>query len=184
MSEKLNFIKKCKSILAICFLMIFFTEIMVSLSGNNIAIAQEEAGGEGEDGEILESTKGDILIVTGAGLGGAILGLSTLSFVEEPKKHTRNIIVGAAIGIMAGVGIVAYMQASKSTELFYQEDGKDGQGQEAGTPATYFKSDEKFKNKVTTFHWDEEIASHQIQNKQMTEYQNDILYIPVFLSVF
>lgn len=58
----------------------------------------------------LEKTKNDILIVGGLALGGAVLGLSTLSFVEEPKFHTKNIIGGAAFGIIIGVLIVAYRQ--------------------------------------------------------------------------
>jgi hypothetical protein len=57
--------------------------------------------------------KNDLLVVVGGGLAGAILGLSTLSFVEEPKEHTRNILVGASLGIIAGVGYVAFNQANK-----------------------------------------------------------------------
>jgi hypothetical protein len=55
----------------------------------------------------------------GGGLAGAVLGLSTLSFVEEPKDHTRNIVVGASIGIIAGVAYVAFTQANKSREAIY-----------------------------------------------------------------
>ena len=71
---------------------------------------------------LVEDTKTDILIVVAGGLGGAILGLSTLSFVDEPKKHTRNIIMGSSIGIIAGVAFVAYNQANKSQEMFYKGD--------------------------------------------------------------
>lgn len=56
----------------------------------------------------------DLTTVAGLGLGGAVLGLSTLSFVEEPSDHLKNILVGAAVGIIVGVGVVAYNQASKS----------------------------------------------------------------------
>jgi hypothetical protein len=74
--------------------------------------------------EMMESTKNDFLIVVSAGLGGAILGLSTLSFVEEPKEHTRNILVGASVGIIAGVAIVAYLQAEKSSSMFYGDEAQ------------------------------------------------------------
>ncbi len=69
--------------------------------------------------ELVAGTKSDLLVVISGGLAGAILGLSTLSFVDEPKEHTRNIIVGASIGIIAGVGYVAYSQAAKSQEMMY-----------------------------------------------------------------
>ena len=69
--------------------------------------------------ELVEGTKNDLLVVIAGGLAGAVLGLSTLSFVEEPKEHTRNIIVGASLGIIAGVGYVAYSQANRSREMMY-----------------------------------------------------------------
>ncbi len=71
-----------------------------------------------------ESIK-DIAVVAGLGAGGAVLGLSTLSFVEEPSDHFKNIVVGAAIGIIIGVGVVAYSQASKSKEYIESASIKD-----------------------------------------------------------
>ncbi len=88
------------------------------LSINNSVLAQ--SGGADENLDMLvDSTKNDLLIVVGGGLAGAVLGLSTLSFVEEPKEHTRNIIVGASIGIIAGVGYVAFSQATKTQDMIY-----------------------------------------------------------------
>ena len=60
-----------------------------------------------QGGDILQETMTDMYIVAGSGLGGAVLGLSTLSFVEEPSEHLKNVIVGGAIGIIIGVGVVA-----------------------------------------------------------------------------
>jgi len=77
---------------------------------------------------IVDDTKQDILLVLGGGLAGAVLGLSTLSFVEEPKDHTRNILVGASIGIIAGVALVAFKQANKSRDLIYSTDPAYDQG--------------------------------------------------------
>jgi hypothetical protein len=82
-------------------------------------------GKELDPDAMMESTKNDFLIVVSAGLGGAILGLSTLSFVEEPKDHTDNIMTGAAIGIIVGVAVVAYMQAEKSSAMFYDEQANN-----------------------------------------------------------
>ncbi len=70
--------------------------------------------------DIVQQTMRDAYIVAGAGAGGAILGLSTLSFVEEPKDHLKNIVVGGAIGIIIGVGIVAWRQATASSQLYNQ----------------------------------------------------------------
>jgi apolipoprotein N-acyltransferase len=69
---------------------------------------------------LVDQSVQDAIIVGAAGVGGAILGLSTLSFVEEPKNHLKNILVGGAIGIIVGVGIVAYSQATKSESIYKQ----------------------------------------------------------------
>lgn len=37
-----------------------------------------------------------------AGLGGAVLGLSTLSFYGEPQKHLENILYGFGLGLATG----------------------------------------------------------------------------------
>ena len=41
-------------------------------------------------------------------LGGAVLGLSTLSFYGEPQEHTDNITTGALIGALAGGAYLLY----------------------------------------------------------------------------
>ena len=60
----------------------------------------------------------DAQLVIGTASAGAILGLSTLSFVEEPKEHLKSVVVGAALGIILGVGVVAWQQASKSRDFY------------------------------------------------------------------
>lgn len=66
--------------------------------------------------DIVKSTQNDLVLVGAAGLGGAVLGLSTLSFYDKPSKHVSNIWMGAAIGIIAGVIMVALTNAQKSQE--------------------------------------------------------------------
>lgn len=66
--------------------------------------------------DIIKSTQNDILTVVAAGAGGAILGLSTLSFAEEPSKNLPNIWTGAALGVIAGVIFVAVNSAQKNSE--------------------------------------------------------------------
>jgi hypothetical protein len=70
---------------------------------------------DGNMDQLVDESKNDLLVVVGSGLAGAILGLSTLSFVEEPKEHTRNILMGASLGVIFGVGFVVYSQANKSS---------------------------------------------------------------------
>lgn len=71
---------------------------------------------------LVNDTKNDLMVVVGGGLAGAVLGLSTLSFVDEPKDHTRNIIVGASVGIIFGVVFVAASQATKTQDLLNGEE--------------------------------------------------------------
>ena len=77
--------------------------------------AQE--GGEEEEprpASVYGDPLGDITLVAACTVGGAILGLSTLPFTEEPGDHLKNIVVGGAVGLIIGVAAVAYMQANKS----------------------------------------------------------------------
>ncbi len=73
------------------------------------ASAQSEA-------DFVKKTQDDIMVVSAAAAAGAILGLSTLSFVDKPSQHVSNIWTGAAIGVIAGVIFVAYNSAQKSQE--------------------------------------------------------------------
>ena len=64
-------------------------------------------------------------------LGGAVLGLSTLSFYGEPQEHTNNIVTGALLGAVGGSAYLLYDSATP-----------------APTPIDYTQSfDEQIKNK-------------------------------------
>ena len=69
---------------------------------------------QGPSGDLVDESLRDITIVLGTGAVGAVLGLSTLSFVDEPKDHLKNISIGGAIGIVVGVGVVIFSQATRS----------------------------------------------------------------------
>ncbi len=86
----------------------------------------------------------DAMVIGGTALGGAILGLSTLSFVEEPSEHLKNVMVGGAVGIIVGVGLVAYMQANKSETIYKQT-----------------------QNDVLEFNTNQRVAWHQKENSQL-----------------
>ena len=53
-----------------------------------------------------------------AGLGGAILGLSTLSFYGRPQDKLSNIAIGAAIGVITGTSYVTYKAATNPSDLY------------------------------------------------------------------
>lgn len=86
------------------------------LSLNIIAAMMLSPGAHAQSEDIIKSTQNDILLIVGAGAGGAILGLSTLSFVDKPSKHISNVWTGAAIGVIAGVIFVAYNSAQRGSE--------------------------------------------------------------------
>ncbi|HVK61711.1 MAG TPA: hypothetical protein VM432_09185 [Bdellovibrionales bacterium] len=53
-----------------------------------------------------------------AGLGGAVLGLSTLSFYGRPQEKLNNIAIGFAFGVIAGTGYVTYKAATAPSEFY------------------------------------------------------------------
>jgi hypothetical protein len=53
-----------------------------------------------------------------AGLGGSILGLSTLSFYGRPQDHLANIAIGFAVGVIVGTAYVTYKAANDPRELY------------------------------------------------------------------
>lgn len=61
-----------------------------------------------------------------AGLGGAILGLSTLSFYGRPQEHLANIAIGFAVGVIAGTIYVTFRTAT--TREYYLDEKKEIQG--------------------------------------------------------
>ena len=77
-------------------------------------IAQDSAQGT-TSGNFVDESLSDLYVVLGSGAVGAVLGLSTLSFVETPKDHLKNVAIGGAIGVVFGVGMVIFNQATKSS---------------------------------------------------------------------
>jgi hypothetical protein len=53
-----------------------------------------------------------------AGLAGAILGLSTLSFYGRPQDKLSNIAVGFAIGVIGGAMYTTYKAAAEPHEFY------------------------------------------------------------------
>lgn len=79
------------------FLAGFFT---LSLFLVNPAMAQQPSS-------TFNETRSNVAQIIFGGLGGAILGLSTLSFYGRPQDHLSNVAVGFGLGILGGATYVA-----------------------------------------------------------------------------
>jgi hypothetical protein len=90
----------------------FFVVIFLLSSFSSPSFGQTSKGAS----NLGESSLKDLIIVGGTGSMGAILGLSTLSFVEEPSEHLKNVYMGASLGIILGVSFVAYQTANREQE--------------------------------------------------------------------
>ena len=69
----------------------------------------------------LHGTRKQLATIIFSGLGGAILGLSTLSFHGRPQDNLSNIAVGFAIGIIAGTVYTTYKAATDPYEAYYSQ---------------------------------------------------------------
>lgn len=58
--------------------------------------------------QVDKKLKRNLATVIFASIGGAVLGLSTLSFYGHPQDHTDNITTGALLGLAAGTGYIIY----------------------------------------------------------------------------
>jgi len=95
---------------------VFVTAFVIKsfvLFGSSGVLAQE-TGSTG----ILSDSLSDLYTVAGVGAAGAVLGLSTLSFVDKPGENLKNIVTGGAMGIIIGVGIIAWSHATRSKNLY------------------------------------------------------------------
>ena len=55
----------------------------------------------------------DALETVGIATGiGSVIGFSTTAFYDEPFSHMGNMLVGAGVGMIVGLGVAAYLTAS------------------------------------------------------------------------
>ena len=90
----------------------FLVAIFIASSFSSLCFSQTAK----EAGDLGDNSLRDLIIVGGTGSMGAILGLSTLSFVEEPSEHLKNVYMGASLGVILGVSFVAYQTANREQE--------------------------------------------------------------------
>ncbi len=89
--------------------------LVVSMTGSAFA----QAGSLSDDQKkSLSGPRKQLATIIFGGLGGAILGLSTLSFYGRPQDKLSNIAIGAAVGVIAGTAFVTYKAATNPSELY------------------------------------------------------------------
>lgn len=97
-------------------------------------------GQDRADDDVLQESVRDFKTVLFAGIGGAVLGISTLSFDSRPSENFKTVFfVGGALGIGAGVAVVLYQQAMKSRSTLPKA------GLEDDAPSAYFNSHERLQ---------------------------------------
>ncbi len=94
-----------------------FSVILLSLTLITLTPSMTFAADESQNAGLIDESIRDMTIVLGSGAVGAILGLSTLSFVEHPSDHWKNVAIGGALGIVVGVGAVIFNAASRSSTM-------------------------------------------------------------------
>lgn len=94
-----------------------FSVVLLSLTLITLTPSMTFAADDTQAPGLIDDSIRDMTIVLGSGAVGAILGLSTLSFVEHPSDHWKNVAIGGAIGIVVGVGAVIFNTASRSSTM-------------------------------------------------------------------
>lgn len=71
------------------------------------------------------SVRGQVARIMMSGLGGAVFGVSTLSFYGEPQKHLSNVALGAAVGLLIGSIYVTSVSLQDDYNYSYKPNFSD-----------------------------------------------------------
>jgi hypothetical protein len=92
---------------------LFLAVSLVATALPSEVFAQKPAAGASAVQEKPNGPKKQLATIVFAGIAGAILGLSTLSFYGRPQEKLSNIAVGFAIGVIGGAVYTTYKAASQ-----------------------------------------------------------------------
>lgn len=96
------------------------------LSLNLILMAPAAFGADPKKDKAGQSTtqgpRRHLATIVFAGLAGAILGLSTLSFYGRPQDRLSNIAVGFAIGVISGTIYTTFKAATEPKDFYSTRD--------------------------------------------------------------
>lgn len=98
--------------------LLIFALLFTFVSSSAFAQAQPGATDEAATKSSIGGPRRQLATILFAGLGGAILGLSTLSFYGRPQDKLANIAIGFAVGVIAGTAYVTYKAANNPRELY------------------------------------------------------------------
>ena len=140
-------------------ILIFFRYLLViAIFSTSLAVPQaysQPAGGlTREEKSELTGTRKQLATIVFAGLAGAILGLSTLSFYGRPQEHLDNIAIGGALGIIAGTIYSTYKVAKSPYDVY---DLSSTQYDRQKTDFTEIQLSSRFVRQVEapvfSYHW-------------------------------
>ena len=95
-----------------------FTLFLLIFSLSVPAQAQYQQSNSQNQSGISSGPRKQLATIVFAGLAGAILGLSTLSFYGRPQDELSNIAVGFAVGIIIGTSYTTYLAATQPYEFY------------------------------------------------------------------
>lgn len=90
--------------------------MVISTLGASVAHAQSNP--DGSSSTRAGGPRRQLATILFAGLGGAVLGLSTLSFYGRPQDKLSNIALGFAGGVILGTVVVTYRAATNPNEFY------------------------------------------------------------------
>ena len=96
---------------------IFLLTLIISVSTTSLAQSTPATPVAGET-RSPGGPRRQLATILFAGLGGAVLGLSTLSFYGRPQDNLRNIAIGFAGGVIFGTAFVTYRAATSPSEFY------------------------------------------------------------------
>ncbi len=83
-----------------------------------VSFAQAKGAATSFDKPPQTGPRKQLATIVFAGIAGAILGLSTLSFYGRPQDKLSNIAVGFAIGVISGATYTTYKAATAPRDFY------------------------------------------------------------------
>lgn len=96
--------------------------LCVSLAMGLSSPAYAQRAGDKAGQNATQGPRKHLANIVFAGLAGAVLGLSTLSFYGRPQDRLSNIAVGFAVGVIGGTMFSTYKAAAEPREFYGFQD--------------------------------------------------------------
>jgi len=96
------------------------TKLVAAILALNILFVSPFAYSQADKANEISTTgpRRNLGYIVFAGVAGAIMGLSTLSFYGRPQDRLSNIAVGAAIGVIGGALYTTYKAATEPKDFY------------------------------------------------------------------